>query len=70
MSVTIGFDAEVALQAALATEKAAIGSSSWIGTDGQLLDGVKIRNGRVTTETLIMNSVDGSVQRLRSDRPL
>lgn len=39
-------------------------------TDGQLLDGVKIRNGRVTTETLIMNSVDGSVQRLRSDRPL
>lgn len=39
-------------------------------TDGQLLSGVKIRNGRVSTETLIMNSVDGSVQRLRSDRPL
>ena len=39
-------------------------------TDGQLLDGVKIRGGRVSTETLIMNSVDGSVQRLRSDRPL
>jgi len=39
-------------------------------TDGQLLDGVKIRGGRVSTETLIMNSVDGSVQRLRSDRPV
>ncbi len=39
-------------------------------TQGQLLDGVKVRHGRVSTETLIMNSVDGSVQRLRSDRPL
>lgn len=39
-------------------------------TAGSLLDGVRIRNGRVSTETLVMNSVDGSVQRLRSDRPL
>ena len=39
-------------------------------TSGSLLDGVKIRNGRASTETLIMNSVDGSVQRLRSTRPL
>ncbi|MGB0907881.1 MAG: class II fructose-bisphosphatase [Maricaulaceae bacterium] len=39
-------------------------------TQGALLDGVKINNGRVSTDTLIMNSVDGSVQRLRSDRPL
>ncbi len=39
-------------------------------TDGSLLDGVKLRGGRVHTHTLIMNSIDGSVQRLRSDRPL
>ena len=38
-------------------------------TQGSLLDGVKIRNGRAETETLIMNSVDNAVQRLRSSRP-
>jgi len=38
-------------------------------TSGSLLDGVKIENGMASTETLIMNSVDGSVQRLRSTRP-
>jgi len=39
-------------------------------TQGSLLDGVKVRGDRVHTHTLIMNSVDGSVQRLRSDRPI
>lgn len=39
-------------------------------TQGSLLDGVKVRGDRVHTHTLIMNSVDGSVQRLRSDRPV
>lgn len=39
-------------------------------TSGSLLDGVRFKNGRVTTETLVMNSVDRSVQRLRSDRPI
>lgn len=39
-------------------------------TPGSLLDGVRFKNGRVYTETLVMNSVDGSVQRLRSDRPV
>ncbi len=39
-------------------------------TDGSLLSGVKFRNGRVYTETLIMNSMDGSTQRLHSDRPV
>jgi len=39
-------------------------------TDGSLLDGVKIADGRVHTQTLIMNSVDYAVQRLRSSRPL
>ena len=38
-------------------------------TSGSLLDGVQFRDGHVLTETLIMNSVDGSVQRLRSKRP-
>ncbi len=38
-------------------------------TSGSLLDGVKISGGKVSTQTLIMNSVDGSVQRLRSVRP-
>ena len=38
-------------------------------TSGSLLDGVHILDGHVLTETLIMNSVDGSVQRLRSKRP-
>ena len=38
-------------------------------TQGSLLDGVKIRGDRVHTQTLIMNSVDGAVQRMRSDRP-
>lgn len=39
-------------------------------TAGSLLDGVRFKNGRVSTETLVMNSVDGSVQRLRSERPI
>jgi len=39
-------------------------------TPGSLLDGVRIKNGRVSTETLVMNSVDRSVQRLRSNRPV
>lgn len=39
-------------------------------TPGALLDGVRYKNGRVHTDSLIMNSVDGSVQRLRSDRPV
>jgi len=39
-------------------------------TPGSLLDGVRFKNGRVTTETLVMSSIDRSVQRLRSDRPV
>lgn len=39
-------------------------------TSGSLLEGVNIQDGQATTETLIMNSVDGSVQRLQSCRPL
>lgn len=39
-------------------------------TSGSLLDGVRIKEGRVKTETLVMNSIDRSVQRLRSDRPI
>lgn len=38
-------------------------------TQGSLLDGVKISNGIVHTHTLIMNSVDRAVQKLRSARP-
>jgi fructose-1,6-bisphosphatase II / sedoheptulose-1,7-bisphosphatase len=38
-------------------------------TQGSLLDGVKVKDGRVHTHTLIMNSVDNAVQRLRSSRP-
>lgn len=38
-------------------------------TQGSLLDGVKIKNGRVHTHTLVMNSIDNAVQRLRSSRP-
>ena len=37
-------------------------------TNGALLDGVRIETGKIHTETLIMNSIDGSVQRLRSAR--
>ncbi len=37
-------------------------------TQGSLLDGVRVENGHVLTETLIMNSMDGAVQRLRSTR--
>ena len=37
-------------------------------TNGALLDGVRIESGKIHTETLIMNSIDGSVQRLRSVR--
>jgi len=39
-------------------------------TQGDLLDGVKIRNGRASTHTLVMNSMDNAVQYLRSERPL
>ena len=39
-------------------------------TQGSLLDGVKIRGDRVHTHTFIMNSVDGAIQRMRSDRPV
>ncbi|WP_416877925.1 class II fructose-bisphosphatase [Litorimonas sp.] len=39
-------------------------------TQGSLLDGVKISNGRVHTHTLVMNSVDKAVQKLRSFRPV
>ena len=39
-------------------------------TQGDLLDGVKIRDGKVQTHTLIMNSMDNAVQYLRSERPL
>lgn len=38
-------------------------------TQGSLLDGVKVKDGRAHTHTLIMNSVDNAVQRLRSSRP-
>ncbi|MGB6231391.1 MAG: class II fructose-bisphosphatase [Litorimonas sp.] len=38
-------------------------------TQGSLLDGVRVREGRAHTHTLVMNSVDGAVQRLRSSRP-
>ncbi|MEM9600407.1 MAG: class II fructose-bisphosphatase [Pseudomonadota bacterium] len=38
-------------------------------TQGSLLDGVKIKGGRAHTHTLVMNSVDHAVQRLRSSRP-
>lgn len=39
-------------------------------TQGSLLDGVKFTGGRVHTHTLVMNSVDGAVQKLRSVRPV
>ena len=39
-------------------------------TDGSLLSGVKISKGRIQTHSLVMNSMDSTVQRLRSDRPL
>ena len=39
-------------------------------TQGSLLDGVKHMDGRVHTHTLIMNSINGAVQRLRSSRPV
>ena len=39
-------------------------------TQGSLLDGVRIAKGRVHTHTLVMNSVDKAVQKLRSARPV
>lgn len=39
-------------------------------TQGSLLDGVKIVGGRVRTHSLVLNSINGAVQRLRSDRPV
>jgi len=39
-------------------------------TQGSLLDGVKKSQGHVHTHTLIMNSVDKAIQKLRSSRPL
>ncbi|MEE9347927.1 MAG: class II fructose-bisphosphatase [Robiginitomaculum sp.] len=38
-------------------------------TPGSLLDGVRYEGGFVHTETLVMNSVDQTVSRLRSKRP-
>ena len=38
-------------------------------TAGTLLDGVRYENGHYHTETLVMNSVDFTVSRLRSKRP-
>jgi len=38
-------------------------------TAGSLLDGVRFEGGFVHTETLVMNSVDQTVSRLRSKRP-
>jgi len=38
-------------------------------TQGTLLDGVKFVGDKVHSHTLVMNSVDGSVQKLRSVRP-
>ncbi len=39
-------------------------------TQGSLLDGVRISKGLVHTHTLVMNSVDKAVQKLRSARPV
>ncbi|WP_409433916.1 class II fructose-bisphosphatase [Litorimonas sp. RW-G-Af-16] len=39
-------------------------------THGSMLDGVMFSNGQVHTHTLIMNSMDGAVQKLRSARPI
>ena len=39
-------------------------------TQGDLLDGVKIHKGQVSTHSLIMNSMDKAVQYLRSVRPI
>jgi len=39
-------------------------------TTGSLLDGVRFNNNYVSTHTLIMNSIDASVQKLRSHRPI
>lgn len=39
-------------------------------TQGSLLDGVKFADGKVHSHTLVMNSVDGAVQKLRSVRPV
>ena len=39
-------------------------------TQGSMLDGVKFSRGQVHTHTLVMNSMDGAVQKLRSSRPV
>ena len=39
-------------------------------TQGSLLDGVKFAGDKVHSHTLVMNSIDGSVQKLRSVRPI
>jgi len=39
-------------------------------TQGTLLDGVKFAGNSVHSHTLVMNSIDGSVQKLRSVRPI
>jgi len=39
-------------------------------TDGALLDGVKVRGGRVHTHTLVMNSHTRTVREVRMNRPL
>jgi fructose-1,6-bisphosphatase II / sedoheptulose-1,7-bisphosphatase len=38
-------------------------------TDGDLVDGVRKSGGRVHTHTLLLDSADHSVRRIRSDRP-
>jgi fructose-1,6-bisphosphatase II / sedoheptulose-1,7-bisphosphatase len=39
-------------------------------TDGDLVDGVRTSGGRVHTHTLLLDSADHSVRRIRSARPL
>lgn len=38
-------------------------------TDGDLVDGVRKSGGRIHTHTLLLDSADHSVRRIRSDRP-
>ena len=39
-------------------------------TDGDLVDGVRTSGGQVHTHTLLLDSADHSVRRIRSARPL
>jgi fructose-1,6-bisphosphatase II / sedoheptulose-1,7-bisphosphatase len=38
-------------------------------TDGDLVDGVKVSNGQVHTHTMLLDSADQSIRRIRSTRP-